>query len=522
VPAEQNFMISPLKVHQSPINTMTSPLSPYPQYKSMMTILDLPRELRDLIWDFTFRGGGEAQFREGSLSFSVRYKIQQDDEIDEAKIRENSFGDEILDADTLLPVSSDGEDDDSERAPVADDVETSTLGGEGNTASNSASLSSIVDPDEADEEQNEEESDNEGNIITNDELLSGVLDPEHTNEFSESLQESLIFPPPADIRWLLTNRQVLAEGVEQFYRHAHCTSYSDVNYYWDYSHHFYLERYLAKKKEIYYPVSVFTFAKITSISLSLRLGTEIEGRDGKWYEKLIPERDRDSPAADDDLRDIIRHVQTLGMTSLTHLNIGVWIFQTEAVSQEPTNNMDEVRSEDEHKCLSGYQDIQVYEVDLSFLTGIGTQFKHIEIMLFPTFMRAANDDYGVEGSFVVVPMLQKELARVAKIMIGSDGWIVKDWILKEIAQEPWRLDVTKGVEGQQEGTLEHIGFRTWPGQDFDGDNDTFHLQEDQGDGVMRWIGSYSDNEVAIQVPTIREELGDYEFQRTSVSVKDEQ
>jgi hypothetical protein len=486
-----------------------------------MNILDLPRELRDLIWDFTFRGGGEVQFREGSLSFSVRYRIQQDDEIDEAETRKEEFGDEILDADTLLPVSSDDEDNDGEGVPVADDVENSTIEGEENTVSNSASLSSISDPDETDEEADEEESDTEENIIDNDELLSGVLDPEHTNEFSE-FQQPHIHPPQVDLRWLLTNRQVLAEAVEQFYRHAHCSSYLDMNYYWDYSHHFYLARYLPNKEKIHYPMSVFTFAKITSISLSLRLGTETEGRDGKWYERLVPERDRDSPDADDDLRDIIRHVQALGMTSLTHLNIGVWIFQTEAVSQETNNHVDEVRAEDVHKCLSGYQDVQVYEVDLSFLAGLGTQFKHIEIMLFPTFMRAAYDDYGVEGSYVVVPMLQKELARVAKIMIGSDGWIVKDWILKEIAHEPWRLDVTKGVEGQQEGSLEHIGFRTWPGQDSDGDNDTFHLQEDQGDGVMRWTGSYSDDEVVIQVPTIREELGDHVFQRISVSVNDEQ
>jgi hypothetical protein len=64
-----------------------------------------------------------------------------------------------------------------------------------------------------------------------------------------------------------------------------------------------------------------------------------------------------------------------------------------------------------------------YEVDLSFLEPLGKQFKQMEIYLLPTYTHTNVKD-GLQGSLVVMPMLQHELVRKVK------NFVVNDWELK--------------------------------------------------------------------------------------------
>jgi hypothetical protein len=485
---------------------MTCSAKPYPEYTPTISFLDLPRELRDLCYDFAFRDSGEVQFLERDLGFRVRYRIQHDDKIEDAKFRAEESEDEILDADTLLPILSDDEDEDDSEGAEAGQREAANV-----DAEEEEDIERV-----GTEVYGAEDSDAEEDLVDNDESISDIA----TATRDEVLYQTSFGPPKADLRWLLTNRQILSEAVEQFYRHAHCTFYGNFKHSWNHEDHV-TEQSAPKTAQIVKPISIFTFAKITSISLSLRLGTEMEQVDGEWYERLVPRRSEKTLFDDLDLSEILQHVRALNGHSLNHLDLNVWILQSDPLDWDDAINATlEVEMGRFHESLSGYQDVNGYEVDLSFLQSFGTKFKHIEITLFPTYMKAGFDDYGVEGSFVVVPMVQKELARMAKVLVGTEGWTIRDWTSETVTGQPWRLDVTKGIPGQQDGTLEHIGLKTWPGQDFDGDNDKFYLQEDRGDGVLTWVGSYSDNEVVIEVPIIRAELGDHLFQRTSVSLND--
>ena len=265
------------------------------------------------------------------------------------------------------------------------------------------------------------------------------------------------------------------------------------------------------------------------MSLLLRLGGEGVDRNLKNYERIIPAKSYWHPSTDWDLQEILRFIKKVDManTALVHLKVSLHIYQWE----DDSKDRDYSDSEDSHygqdseyQILSGYDTVSGYEVDLSFLLAFGTQFNHVEFEFTPTFLRTNDSDH-VEGDVVVVPMVQRELARVAKLMVGGEAWLLKDWIEQTGTPEEgnpghWCLDVKRSSERQREGTLAHTGLRNWPGTD-DDNEDVYVLQEDKGDGMQRWRGAKHGEVVEVQLPVIKEEvpMGPHAFQRCSISIE---
>jgi hypothetical protein len=519
------------------------------------TLLGLPREIRDSIYDAVFCAIGEdIKFHEGSLEFTVSYgrerlgsgvvvvdeddgpddntpknDLEEEDDVKEELAKEAKNEDEEEEEEEEKEGKEEEEEDGETEDEESDcgyskvEVENETLG--------DTSQESVPQQDPFEYMYNSAqgaygESDTQGDSTTDWETEPSIPDISDYSD-SHSLPLSRIGP---DHRWMLASKQVLSEAVEQFYRHAHCKTYHNVNWHTKYNPYsvrreIHIEK--SKEDQLQHPISVFSIAKIMSISLSLRLSHNIKDHNGKKYAAVIPRRSEreDELSSDDDMRDILAHVKSLGPLMLQKLELRVWMYEMEKEYNDSEDSfVDGYRENSYPSNLPGCERVDGYEIDLSFLEALGKQFKQIEIYLHPTYTHTNAKD-GLQGSLVVMPMLQHELARMTKKLVGND-WELKDKCNVGCLAPHWRLDVKRGMADQRDGvqrlgSLEHTGLKAWEGTNSEGDDEIFLLQDDRGDSFARWKGDHSDEVVEVRKPMIQEEYGECVFQRSSARVEEQ-
>jgi len=136
------------------------------------------------------------------------------------------------------------------------------------------------------------------------------------------------------------------------------------------------ETYIEKSKEnqVQPRISVFTFARIPSISLSLRLSHDIKNWNGKKYATVVPRRSEreDELSSDGDLRDILAHVKCLGPLMLQRLELRVWMYEMEKEYNNSEDSfVDGYRENSYPSNFPGCNRVDGYKADLSFLDALG-------------------------------------------------------------------------------------------------------------------------------------------------------
>jgi hypothetical protein len=119
-----------------------------------------------------------------------------------------------------------------------------------------------------------------------------------------------------NLRWLLASRQVLSEGLDQFYTHAKLQNYSiQRNRYSD-------------DLTLDGGASVFDLRRVKAAELSLQMGKEYCERDNKDYELIVPRGKEKWEGTDEDFAELGKVIKSMNHCAFENLKLTVYLFRT--------------------------------------------------------------------------------------------------------------------------------------------------------------------------------------------------
>ena len=120
------------------------------------------------------------------------------------------------------------------------------------------------------------------------------------------------------LRWLLASRQVLSEGLEQFYRYA---SLDNCYVSWDLEgqHH---------NLTLDGKTSIFELGRLRAAKLDVRMGkTHVEIDDNLWYDAIVPRGKERFKYNDEDFGALGKAIAKLEACGLRELELSVHLFR---------------------------------------------------------------------------------------------------------------------------------------------------------------------------------------------------
>ncbi|KAF1955288.1 hypothetical protein CC80DRAFT_493209 [Byssothecium circinans] len=303
--------------------------------------------------------------------------------------------------------------------------------------------------------------------------------------------EPYLYNSNRNLRWLLTSRQILSEGLDQFYRHAKvqrsCTS--DVN----------------RRRDLTLDgsSSIFDIGRVKSAALYLQMGSCPVDRDDKCYNLIVPRGKERWYGNDEDFAGLGKVIKGMDHCVLESLHLTVCLFR----SYPPTENANEedyyVETDSDDSYTENYwngygtnltypNDTDGYLVDYDFLKNLGTHWKQIQIEYIPTYMICYYGDADpIPANIIAVPDIQKGLAESAKELIGNEGWIIRDAVKEvENGADRWVLKAERTSGEEKVLDLKHMGFRSYLA-DCDGcgkREEKFTLQDDDTGDIIKFVG----------------------------------
>lgn len=119
-----------------------------------------------------------------------------------------------------------------------------------------------------------------------------------------------------NLRWLLTSRQILSEGLDQFYTHAKLQWYSIWSC--DRTNDLTLDG----------STSIFDLGRVKAAELSLQMGKEHHERDGKSYDLVVPRGKEKWEGKDEDFAELGKVLKSLDQCAFQDLKLMVYLFRT--------------------------------------------------------------------------------------------------------------------------------------------------------------------------------------------------
>lgn len=232
-------------------------------------------------------------------------------------------------------------------------------------------------------------------------------------------------PPHAEssILWLLTCRQFLSEGLDQFYTHACCISYII----WERS-------FSPPDTKLTFDnnISVFTFKRIKKLKLYLKLGHERVQGSSALYDHIVPRGKERLGDSDNDFSILVSHMQRFESCDLEDLKLWVRMFATEPDEYEDDSDVDEERYWNCYGTNLAYpSEVNGYIFDGNFLEVLGeyARLKTVKIQLSMTYMRQYfGDEDSVPANILAIPIVQQSLVDASKHLVLDEqgGYIVQD------------------------------------------------------------------------------------------------
>ncbi|KAF2870915.1 hypothetical protein BDV95DRAFT_71197 [Massariosphaeria phaeospora] len=125
-----------------------------------------------------------------------------------------------------------------------------------------------------------------------------------------------------NFRWLLTSRQVLSEGLEQFYAHATLDFYCIWENDWN------------PDLTLDGTTSIFDLRRVKNAELALQLGKAHHEKDDCIYDLVVPRGKERSRLNDEDFAELGKVLKSVGKCAFEHLKLRVWLFRTENRTKE--------------------------------------------------------------------------------------------------------------------------------------------------------------------------------------------
>ena len=141
--------------------------------------------------------------------------------------------------------------------------------------------------------------------------------------------------------------------------------------------------------------------------------------------------------------------------------------------------------------LSDPSEVHGYIADFSFLKNLGTSWDKVRITYTPTYMeRYWGDGDPVPANVLAVPIIEEGLAKIAKELVGGEGWAVGDSLTDEGQWGTrWVLNVERRSQAEKTGNLEHVGLHSYlaPCGECNTREEKFRRELD-ADGMVRFVG----------------------------------
>ncbi|KAF2119507.1 hypothetical protein BDV96DRAFT_347738 [Lophiotrema nucula] len=226
--------------------------------------------------------------------------------------------------------------------------------------------------------------------------------------------------------WMFACRQLCDEALTIFYKGARLQSYH------------------LSGRDNAHPNQYFSVSRLASLQLELFLGTkvvEIAGSEKKRAE-VVPGKTYCDPDAG--LRFLLEALEG-EKSSLKHLKI-VFEMGRDIYEEDPY-----------YIALPDPDSISDWVIDLSYLEGFGNSLENFEFVLRQTEMVGRSGGQH-QGWMIVVPLIQTELIRLAKIMVSGSELRIRDKILPGPS---WHLDVRRASNKESTENLNFLGLQDW-------------------------------------------------------------
>lgn len=141
--------------------------------------------------------------------------------------------------------------------------------------------------------------------------------------------------------------------------------------------------------------------------------------------------------------------------------------------------------------LDNPEQLAGYIADFDFLKNLGNSWDTVRVKYTPTYMkRYWGDRDPVSANVLAVPIIEQDLARTAKELVGGEGWALEDRIEDQNeTASGWVLNVERKGSEERVECLKHIGLHDYlaPCDGCNRRTERFHL-EPAGDGVVKFVG----------------------------------
>lgn len=119
-----------------------------------------------------------------------------------------------------------------------------------------------------------------------------------------------------NLRWLFTSRQVLGEGLDQFYARAHLQHHSIGKH--DHANSLTLDG----------STSIFDLKRVKYAELNLHMGKSHHSEDDKYYDLIVPRGKERWAARDEDFSELGKVIKNMDSCAFEELKLTVSLFRT--------------------------------------------------------------------------------------------------------------------------------------------------------------------------------------------------
>ncbi|KAF2177450.1 hypothetical protein K469DRAFT_755104 [Zopfia rhizophila CBS 207.26] len=268
------------------------------------------------------------------------------------------------------------------------------------------------------------------------------------------------------LSWMFSSKQFLSEALTQFYREAQLSSYHNFS---------------CGAPRCRYPT--LTVSRFEKLDLSFFLDVKtIEADDGTKRAKVVP--DRKYLDFDPGLRLMLKILE--GQKScLKDLTIRVEM------------GLDDMAEEPEYRPFPSPDTVQGWEIDLSYLKAFGTELGRVEFILCESTISTYRGAEDVQAYIIVVPLVQRELERLSKAMVGGRGWNIEDRISRDTY---WHLEARPDLHGEKKGSAEHTGLKSWRNLSYSDKGCLHRPLPSTSDGTMEWICDTTGRRISVRAP----------------------